>query len=78
MASDKVRLGIIGANPAVGWGPRAHLPAAAASPDVELTAVCTTREESATASARKYGAKYEAMWTVNDAPWTLLNKHGGG
>ena len=57
MASDKIRLGIIGANPTVGWGPRAHLPAAAASPDVELTAVCTTREESATASARKYGAK---------------------
>ena len=57
MASDKIRLGIIGANPTVGWGPRAHLPAAAASADVELTAVCTTREESATASARKYGAK---------------------
>ena len=57
MASDRIRLGIIGANPTVGWGPRAHLPAAAASPDVELTAVCTTREESATASARKYGAK---------------------
>ena len=57
MASDKIRLGIIGANPTVGWAPRAHLPAAAASPDVELTAVCTTREESATASARKYGAK---------------------
>jgi predicted dehydrogenase len=57
MAADKIRLGIIGANPTVGWGPRAHLPAAAASPDVELTAVCTTREESATASARKYGAK---------------------
>ena len=57
MASDKIRLGIIGANPTVGWGPRAHLPAAAASPDVELTAVCTTRQESATASARKYGAK---------------------
>jgi predicted dehydrogenase len=57
MASDRIRLGIIGANPTVGWGPRAHLPAAAASPDVELTAVCTTRQESATASARKYGAK---------------------
>jgi predicted dehydrogenase len=57
MATDKIRLGVIGANPTVGWAPRAHLPALAASPDIELTAVCTTRQESATASAQKYGAK---------------------
>ena len=57
MASDKIRLGVIGANPTVGWAPRAHLPALVASPDIELTAVCTTRQESATASAQKYGAK---------------------
>ena len=56
MASDKIRLGVIGANPTAGWAPRAHLPALVASPDVELTAVCTTRQESA-AAARKYGAK---------------------
>jgi predicted dehydrogenase len=57
MASEKIRLGVIGANPTVGWAPRAHLPALVASPDVELTAVCTTRQESAAASAHKYGAK---------------------
>jgi predicted dehydrogenase len=57
MASDKIRLGVIGANPTVGWAPRAHLPALVASPDIELTAVCTTRQESAAASAQKYGAK---------------------
>ena len=55
--SDKIRLGVIGANPTRGWGPRAHLPAIVASRDVELTAVCTTRKESAEASAAKYGAK---------------------
>lgn len=57
MAADKIRLGVIGANPNMGWAPRAHLPALMASPDVELTAVCTTRRESAEASAHKYGAK---------------------
>ena len=56
MASDKIRLGVIGANPTVGWAPRAHLPALMASPDIELTAVCTIRQESAAASAQKYGA----------------------
>ena len=57
MTTHKIRLGVIGANPNVGWAPRAHLPALAASPDVELTAVCTTRPESAAASAQKYGAR---------------------
>ena len=57
MTTHKIRLGVIGANPNVGWAPRAHLPALVASPDVELTAVCTTRPESAAASAQKYGAR---------------------
>ena len=55
--AEKVKLGVIGANPNRGWGPRGHLPAIVASRDVELTAVCTTRMESAEASAAKYGAK---------------------
>ena len=57
MAAEKIRLGIIGANAHLGWAPRSHLPAAAASPDFELTAVCTTRRESAEESARLYGAR---------------------
>ena len=57
MAANKIRVGVIGANPTKGWAPRSHLPAIVASPDVELTAVCTTRPESAQASARQYGAK---------------------
>ena len=55
--ADKIRLGIIGANIHRGWAPRAHLPAIVASPDFELTAVCTTRQESAEESRAKFGAK---------------------
>ena len=55
--ADKVRLGIIGANSNRGWAYRSHLPAAAASQRFELTAVCTTRMESAEETRRKFGAK---------------------
>ena len=55
--ADKIRLGIIGANSHMGWAPRSHLPAIVASPEFELTAVCTTRQESAEESAKKYGAR---------------------
>src|ERR1700758_1145152 len=64
--TDKIRLGIIGANSKVGWAPQAHLPALLASNEFELTAVCTTKMDSARESARVYGAKlafddYRAM-----------------
>lgn len=55
--ADKIRLGIIGANIHRGWAPRAHLPAIVASPEFELTAVCTTRQESAEESRAKFGAR---------------------
>ena len=55
--ADKIRLGIIGANIHRGWAPRAHLPAIVASPEFELTAVCTTRQESAEESRQKFGAR---------------------
>jgi predicted dehydrogenase len=55
--ADKIRLGVIGANTQKGWAPRSHLPAIVASPEFELTAVCTTRQESAEESAKKYGAR---------------------
>jgi predicted dehydrogenase len=50
-------MGVIGANIHRGWAPRSHLPAIVASPEFELTAVCTTRQESAEESARKFGAR---------------------
>ncbi|MFQ6028810.1 MAG: Gfo/Idh/MocA family protein, partial [Dehalococcoidia bacterium] len=40
-----------------GWAPRSHLPAIVASPEFELTAVCTTRRESAEESAKMFGAR---------------------
>ncbi len=55
--ADKIRLGIIGANIHRGWAPRSHLPAVVASPEFELTAVCTTRMESAEESRQKFGAR---------------------
>lgn len=63
---DKLRVGVIGANVDAGWSPRAHLPAINALPDLELTAVCTAHEETARASAEKFGARlafhdYEEM-----------------
>ena len=57
MASEKIRLGVIGANISVGWAHRSHLPALLASPEFELTAVCTTKRESSEESAAKFGAR---------------------
>ena len=57
MVTAKIRLGVIGANAKKGWAPRSHLPAILSSEGFELTAVCTTRWESAEESARQYGAR---------------------
>ncbi len=57
MCADKIRTGVIGANIHRGWAPRSDLPAITASPEFELTAVCTTRRESAEESARQFGAR---------------------
>jgi len=63
---DKIRLGLIGASVKGTWSSRSHLPAVQASADVELTAVCTTRADSAEAARQAYGAllafsNYHAM-----------------
>ena len=55
--TDKIRVGIIGANANYGWSKRAHLPALLGLPDFELTAICTSRPETATESKEFYGAK---------------------
>ena len=57
MSKDKIRIGIIGANPGYGWSMRAHLPALLLLPGYELTAVCTSRPETAEESKKAYGAK---------------------
>jgi len=55
--TKKIRLGLVGANVKSNWGSRSHVPALLASPDFELTAVCTTRPESAAEAQRAYGAR---------------------
>src|SRR5579884_3241367 len=55
--ADKIRLGLIGASVAGTWSARSHLPAVRASADVELTAVCTTRADSAEAARQAWGAR---------------------
>lgn len=57
MAERPLRLGIVGANPTLGWAPRTHLPAIVGLPEIELTAVCTTKEQSARESAEKFDAQ---------------------
>src|SRR5688572_1169435 len=54
---DKIKLGFIGANVKSQWASQSHFPALAASPDVEMTAVCTTRPETAEAARQAFGAK---------------------
>jgi predicted dehydrogenase len=55
--SNKIRLGLVGANVRAVWASQSHFPALLASPDVELTAVCTRRLESAEEAREALGAK---------------------
>jgi predicted dehydrogenase len=55
--AHKIRLGFVGANVRSTWASQSHFPALLASPDVELTAVCTTRPESAAEARAAFGAK---------------------
>jgi predicted dehydrogenase len=56
--TNKIRLGFIGANVKSNWASQSHFPALLASPGVELTAVCTTRPESAEEARIAFGAKF--------------------
>ena len=42
----KIRVGIVGVNPSRGFASIAHIPALQALADFEITAVCTTRQDS--------------------------------
>ncbi|NJP23668.1 Gfo/Idh/MocA family oxidoreductase [Microbispora sp. SCL1-1] len=55
---SRIRVGIVGASPERGWAVRAHVPALRALPDYEITAVSTTREDSAREAARRFGAAH--------------------
>src|SRR5437867_12511292 len=57
--ADRIRVGIVGATVTQGgshWGAHAHVPALKALPGYELRGVCTSREDSAKASAAAFGA----------------------
>ncbi|MFJ9693745.1 Gfo/Idh/MocA family protein [Kitasatospora sp. NPDC101183] len=58
MAEQQIRVGILGASPDRGWAARAHVPALAALPGYRLTAVGTSRPESARAAAALFGAEH--------------------
>lgn len=53
--TSKLRVGIVGASPGRGFASIAHIPALQALPGLEITAVCTTRRESADAAAKHFG-----------------------
>jgi predicted dehydrogenase len=53
-----IGVGVLGASPDRGWAARAHLPAITASPQFALTAVATTRKESAEAARAQFGAQH--------------------
>ena len=54
---EKIRLGLIGASVKGTWSARSHLPALKACSDIELTAVCTTKPDSAEAARQAHGAR---------------------
>jgi predicted dehydrogenase len=55
-AARKIRVGIIGASPDRGWAAQAHIPALRSlSNDFEITALSTSRRESADAASKLFG-----------------------
>jgi predicted dehydrogenase len=53
--NGKIGVGIVGASADRGFASIAHIPALRALPEFEIAAVCTTRQESAEATARHFG-----------------------
>jgi predicted dehydrogenase len=54
--AKRIRVGIIGANPDRGWAAQAHIPALTSlSDEFEITALSTTRRESAEAASELFG-----------------------
>ncbi|MFB8005143.1 Gfo/Idh/MocA family protein [Nocardia sp. NPDC056000] len=55
---DPIRVGIVGASPDRGWAARAHVPALRVLPDFRITAVGTSRADSAQRARRLFGAEH--------------------
>ncbi|MDT3428142.1 putative dehydrogenase [Paenibacillus forsythiae] len=58
MKKNKRRVGIIGANMKGSWGGIAHLPALLTLLEFQAAAVCTTRQDSAKETAKRFGIPY--------------------
>ncbi|MCX6021407.1 MAG: Gfo/Idh/MocA family oxidoreductase, partial [Chloroflexi bacterium] len=63
MAGERIGIGIVGANLNYGWGGQVHLPAIAGLPEYDFVAVCTTRRETAQATAGQFDIK-RPYWDV--------------
>jgi predicted dehydrogenase len=58
-AAKRIRVGIIGASPDRGWAAQAHIPALKSlSDDFEITALSTSRRESADAASEVFGVPF--------------------
>src|SRR5258706_721197 len=69
MGPRRIRVGIIGANPDRGWAAQAHIPALKSlSDDFEITALSTSRRESADAARKLFGVPL-----AFDNPQDLVN-----
>lgn len=55
--SKKIRLGFVGANVRSHWASQSHFPALMVHPEVEFTAVCTTRPDSAEEARKAFNAR---------------------
>jgi predicted dehydrogenase len=55
MSEKKIGVGIIGASPVRSWAMNAHIPALRSLPQFELTAVSTSRKETAAEAAKVFG-----------------------
>src|SRR5207237_3902470 len=53
--NSRIRVGIVGVSPDRGFASIAHIPALQALPEFEISAVCTTRQDSAEAAAKHFG-----------------------
>lgn len=51
---ERIRVGVIGANPTGSWAALTHLPALQSLPGYRITAVSTTKQESADEAARRF------------------------
>jgi predicted dehydrogenase len=55
---EPIRVGVVGANPAMSWAAAAHLPALAHLDEFTVTAVGTTKQATADAAAAAFGARH--------------------